>query len=519
MLVKGRARRTTPLRVATFVASGVATALTVAFALEAVLSVANAVQRASFPYAVLQYSEPQLFVQLQRMASGGPPYLSTLLLNSSVFGPVYLYLLAGCNAILHGPVDVPSDRSITMIVGLCGLVPLVFSAVFIARRATSGTSTRVATQIAAAIAATLGLAVLSRAMTFDALHPDDLLFTLVATMFACYNAATSTARNARFAMLLAVAGALACFTEAHAAALGPVLLLALAATRAISLRALVAGLAAYAATFAVAFGLAGADGRAWAFLVPLAQPTDFSPWRLGLAVSLFAHWHPYLGVLLASTALTLAFLWRRTGLGMLATDVLPVVMVLETTVAGFFYRGGLRNSLFLAGVLCVPYFAAMIAALATPRVLALRNLAGLALAACGVVLGVSSVWALHVPPRQVPTDSVSLALANAQDAAVDLCSRRRSIVVLALPDLFAACPTASYALGADYIELSNAFPGYYAGPTIYDKRLDADYAVTTNSLPLPPAWTTYYTLEKSVPVWLGFEETLYPGAMMIFKHV
>jgi hypothetical protein len=476
-----------------------------------------AVQRAGLPYADLQSSEAPLFVQLQRMASGGPPYLPTYDANSWVFGPLYLYVLAPWNALVGGHDNVVSARLLSMVLGLCGLVPLSLSAVLIARRIAGRLAMRSTAQIAAVLCAALGLAVLTRRMNFGTLHPDDLVFTVVATMLLCYNAASASARNGRFIVLLAIAGVAACFGEEQMGALAPLLFLGLALSRSITLRTLTLLLAAYACALFVCLLAIGNDARAWAFLVPLAQHWE----ALGqtcAATAFSTCVPPYLRLLFCAAALALVFIWRREHARTLATDALPFLAIVATAGAGSFSRDSLRNSLFLAGLACVPYFAATVAALTAPPVLAGRRRAARWLTPFAAALVIATIFGLNVRPMHVPGALVTSTLDGARTRAVALCARRQRIVVMALPDLFRDCREATYEVSASYVQLLLAFPGYNAGPTVFDLQQHATYIVTVAGVLLPASWASDYRLDGTAPAFAGHDGRFFPAALQVYKH-
>jgi hypothetical protein len=517
--VKGvRAARRSRLRVAVAAATVAASILVAVFALEALSGLRTAFVRALFSFADTQFSEGPLILQLHRMATGDALYRSTLEVNSYVIGPVYLLVLGAFGFVSGHHVDVVSSRFLTMFLGLLGLVPLVFSTLVVARRTGVRASNVAATAVAGTAAAALGAAVLARTMTFDTLHPDDLSFTLVAASLAIYYAVASGLAGARYAWLLPGAGLLAAFTDLHAVAVVPMLLFCLAVTRSISVRLLSATLATYVGLLVLFLAIMNPAARAWSLLIPLAQPGEFTTARFAEAFTLVTRWQPYIGLLVVSVPVAISLIRRREGARTLWVDAVVFAVIVATAGAGFFHRLGVKNSLFLISIFCLPYFCATLGALTTPRVLAFRGNALRAASALGAALSVAMIFALAVPPKQVAGAEVYAAMESASALAADTCNRGRDVVVLALPDLFFGCPKAAYALGASFEQLAAAFPDYYIGQTAFDKRLDAEYVVTVDSAPLPHAWAADFRLARKVPAFVGFDEHYFPASIQVFRH-
>jgi hypothetical protein len=221
---------------------------------------------------------------------------------------------------------------------------------------------------------------------------------------------------------------------------------------------------------------------------------------------------------LAAAAAACAFVWLRQGPRTIATDVLPLAAIVGTAIAGYLVRGGLKNALFLIGVACVPYLAAAIAAAATPRVLALRNRATVALAAATVLLAGGAAWTLNVAPKEEPSELVYSTLEGAKSTAAALCARGQGIVAMALPDLFADCPNATFALGASFQQLVDAFPGYYVGQTVFDREQKSPFVVTLASVQLPPAWAADYRIERTVPAFFGYDALFFSATLQVYRH-
>jgi hypothetical protein len=512
-----RTVKATRLRIAVTAAIVVASLLILGYALAAFGGLRVVLERATFPFADAQFSEGPLFLQLQRMATGGQAYLPTDDVNSYVYGPVYLQVIDLFRRLSGGVPNIVSDRFITMLIGLLATVPTAFSALIIARRGFVRASNNAAITVTCVAAAAMTAAVMVRTMTFDNLHPDDLLFTLIATCLTLYYGISSGAMDPRYVWALAVLGVVSAFTELHSVALVPCLLFCLTATRAIKVRTLANTLALYigAIVFLVAF--IGPDMRAWAFLVPLARPSEFTQLRYNEVMALFTHWHRYAALLLLSVPAMIALLWRREGVRTLWVDALPVLALLATGGAGYFHRLGIKNSLFLIPLICVPYFAAMLGSLTTPQIVG-RNRILQPGSALGLLLVVAMTFALSILPKQVPNAEVYTSMERAHSVALELCQRQEPIVVLALPDLFFSCTTATYALAASFEQLAAAFPVYYVGENVFDRRIDASYVVTVGSAPLPHPWVGDYALDNTVPALLGYDENYFPDPMQVYRH-
>lgn len=516
-LRSARTAKPTRLRIAVTAAVVVASLLIVGYALAAFGGLRTVLERATFPFADAQFSEGPIFLQLQRMATGGPAYLPTDQVNSYVYGPVYLEVLDAFRRLSRGVPNVVSDRFITMVIGLLAAIPTAFSALIIARRAEVRASNAAAVTITCSAAAVMTVAVLVRTMTFDNLHPDDLLFTLIATCLVLYYGISSGVMDPRYVWALAVIGVIAAFTELHSVALVPLLLFCLAVTRAIRVQALASTLAFYIGAIVFLVAAIGSDTRAWAFLVPLARPTEFTPTRFAELVALFTHWHRYAGLLLLSVPAMIAVLWRREGVRTVWADLLPFLALLATAGFGYFHRLGIKNSLFLVPLICVPYFAAMLGSLTTPQIVG-RNRILQPGSALGLVLVVAMTFALSILPKQVPNIEIYTSMERSHSTALELCQRDARVVVLALPDLFFSCRTATYALAASFLQLAAAFPVYYIGETVFDRRIDAQYVATLGSAPLPQPWRGDYRMDNTTPALVGYDENYFPDPLQIYKH-
>jgi hypothetical protein len=512
-----RTAKPTRLRIAVTAATVVASLLILGYSLAAFGGLRTVLLRATFPFADAQFSEGPLFLQLQRMATGGPAYLPTDQVNSYVYGPVYLEVLDAFRRFSGGVPNIVSDRFITMVIGLLAAVPLAFSALIIARRASVRASNAAAMTVTCIAAAVMTIAVLVRTMTFDNLHPDDLLFTLIATCLALYYGISSGALDPRYVWALAVLGVVAAFTELHSVALVPALLFCLGVTRAIRVQMLASTLALYIGAIVLLVAVIGPDTRAWAFLVPLARPSEFTPARVNEVIALFTHWHRYAGLLLLSVPAMIALLWRSEGVRTLWADFVPFVALLATAGSGYFHRLGIKNSLFLIPLMCVPYFAAMLGTLTTPQIVG-RNRILQPGGALGLVVVVAMTFALSILPKQVPNAEIYTSMERSHSVAMELCQRDQEVVVLAVPDLFFSCRTATYALAASFLQLAAAFPVYYVGETVFDRRIESPYVVTLGSAPLPRPWVGYYRLDDTSPTLVGFDENYFPDVLQIYKH-
>lgn len=508
-----RARRLSRLRLVVIAMIVVSALVSIAFALLGYGALANALARAVFPFAQNQFSEAPLILELHRMATGEAAYQPTLDTNSFPYGPAYLFVL---NLMRAGqPPNIVSARLVTITLGVLTIVPIVVAGLLIARRAGVPRRNTVANGIAGAAAGLLGAAAIMRAITFDTVHPDGLLFFLVGSSLALYYAIASRALRPQFVWLVAALGVFATFTELRAFAIVPALLLALAAARVISYRLAFLAIGANAlVSLVVLASMPGAE-RAWTFLVPIGQPLEITPARVGDLVRLLVRWQPYIGLSILTVPATLAILWRRERERIIWIDAVPVAIVLATAIGGFLQKLGLWNNLSLICVACAPYFGAMLGALVTPRVLASLNRW---LAAGCVVLAAAMCIGLNRPLKQEPSVQISSEMDVANNAAGQLCSSNKPIVVMAMPDFFFTCPTAKYALAASFQQLAAAYPEYYVGPTAFEKAQTATYVVTVNSLPLPARWAKDYTLDHQVPAVAGFDQYYFPLQVQFFKH-
>jgi hypothetical protein len=508
-----RAARFSRLRLGVGAMTVVALLVAVAFSVEAYAALANAFTRAVFPYAQNQFSEASLMVELHRMAAGQAAYQSTLAVNSYPYGPLYLFVL---NVLRGGqPPNVVSARLVTITLGLLTIVPMVFSSLFIARRAGVSRRNAVANAVTGVTAGVLGAAVITRSITFDAVHPDGLLFFLIGSALAIYYAIAGHILRPVFVWALCAIGVAATFTELHSFAIVPALLLVLASTRDVSYRLALLALGAYVMACLILIASMPGDARAWTFLVPIAQPIEFSRNRIRDFLAVLVHWQPYIGLAILAVPAAVAILWRRERTRALWIDGGAVAIVLATALGGYFRSLALWNTLSLICIVCVPYFGAMLGSLATPRVLAPLNRV---LAIACVVLAGAMCLGLNGPPKQEPSVQIYSQMDAAATAATQLCGRAKTIVVIAMPELFFSCQNAVYSLGRSFQQLAAAFPEYYAGPTAFEKPITAPYVVTIDSLPLPGRWATDYVLERQLPGVTGFDQNYFPLQLQFYRH-
>jgi hypothetical protein len=513
----GRERRVkaSRLRAEVLGAIGLVALLVLAYVAKAWAGLHNDLVRAAFRYADNQFSEAPLFVQLARMGSGGRAYTPTHDVASYVYGPVYLSLM---NALHGGQLpDVVALRSLGIAIGVLAAVPLALTSVVLAWRAGVRRRALLPNAVAAVAGFTLGVAVLSRANTFDTLHPDNLLFALAALSLAIFYAVAARLLPGAVALLLVPIGVLSAFTEQQTLFVAPVLLVGLAALRRLSLPMAIAAVAATFGGAGLWWAAMPKDARAWVFQVPLAQPyfASFEHVRDGLAFLM--RWQPYLGLgfIAAGLQIALTRARERGRYTWLWNDLLPMLAIVVTAFAGYLRAFGFTNSLCLIAVAVVPYLAALLATLVEPLLIARRSKV---VFYGSLLLAIAVAVSLGVPPKQEADEKIVTEMSAVDEAAHELCARGKTIEVMAFPDLFADCPAAKPALAVSFQQLTAAFPRYFVGPTVYDGPIDAGYVVTVSSLLPPGYWTGLYRLEKSMPAVIGFDQNYFPVKFLVYRR-
>ncbi len=453
------------------------------------LNLASSLERAANGFISPAWSEGPLLLELRRMAAGEAPYTPTVLVNAYDYGPGYVFALDAIRALLARGPGVVLLRHISMVLGLLAAVPLGIASAFVALRA--NVTGRLALWTAIAFGAVLGANDIVRNTTFEMLHPDDLVFTLIACALALHCGIAARRLAPPFAWGIVVFGVAAAFTKQNALGVAPLLLLGLWAARAIRARLLVATLLATGAAVVATVIAMPPAMRAWTVEVPLAHSYQLTASKFGDAVAALTIREPYVGATIL-LALPVLMLLRSAGKRALWADGAGAAAVAVTAFSAFFKELGISNNVAVLAAWAAPYagasFGALAAAVATGR----RPFA----AACGVLAAVAALgFALTNHAGDVhPALAVAIPENQRRMEALagDLCGQRAPIVVLTIFPEFLDCPTVRYALAASLTELQLAYPRYDPGPTVFDRAIDARYVVTPEIVGLPDAWSSYY---------------------------
>jgi hypothetical protein len=452
----------------------------------AIFNMGPPLARAADGFISPAWSEGPLLLELRRMAAGQAPYTPPVLANAYDYGPGYVFALDAIRALFARGPSVVLLRYISMAFGLLAAVPLAIASAFVALRAKAGGPLAIGT--AAACGAVLGADCIMRNTTFEMLHPDDLVFTLIASALALHFGIAARRIMPAFAWGIVGFGVAATLTKQNALALAPLLLIGLCAAGAIGVRLLVATLLATAAATVAAVAAMPPAMRAWTVAVPLAHRYQLTWDKGGDAVAAFVLREPYVGATIVLALPALALLRRNAGARAMWADGAAAAAVALTAFSAFFKELGISNNVAVVAALAAPYAGALVAAIATGR----RPLA----AACGTLVAAAVLgFALTNYSGDVHP---ALAVPIAQDQrrmealVAELCAGHEPIVALTIFPEFLDCPSVRYALGASLTELQLAYPRYDPGATVFDRPLDARYVITPETLGLPDAWSSGY---------------------------
>jgi hypothetical protein len=503
--------------VLTMAALAVFAVFVLATAFDAWIGLSNSFTRAEFPFAENQWSEGPLLLQIRRILSGVSPYTSTLSVNAFDYGPVYMYLTEWIRNLLHLPFDIRSFRYINMAFGFVSVVPVTICALLVARRAGIRPSDRLGNVAVVISTISLALALLSRSITFDVMHPDNLSFILVSTTLVLYYGIASGRLREQFLVPMVLIAIVSVFTKQNNFLIPPALIIALFAARRISARWAAYAGGGFLLGVILLLVMAPADERSWIFFVPRAHRYELIPTRIWDCWIFLTYWEPYLSLLIVGAGVAIAFIVRAQGKRELPIHATAVGIVLLASLAGFFKVLGEWNNLTLIGIVTMPYMGALLGVLVTPRTWqSSRLVMGLS-----VALAVTLPLALISDPKQVPNRTIYAAMDRVKQAANDLCMRRTQIMVTWYPELFFDCPYATFVLVDSYQELVAAFPGYYVGPTVVDVPTQATYAVGVDRdiKLLPGVWRKEFKVEQAMPAFYGWGANYWPVQFRIYRHV
>jgi hypothetical protein len=508
-----------------------AAALAVAFLLVAVKMLPVVWARLAFPYADNLWSEEPLYWQMLRFAHGGPLYDPIYLSDSFNFLPVYLLVLSFVRAIFVLPLNIISFRSLSTFISLLSLVPLAGCTMVLGRRVGIRPGRNFPFIAAIALTAIVSVAVLTRAMTFDSLHPDAALLPIATSALYVYlRLAEGEVPWGRWSWALLVIGLFAAFTKLNAVLLLPVLLAGLYYSGIFDRRQVWTLLIGYAAAvFVIVFVMPG-PMRTWSVTGPLQIPYEFS--RLGGLLFDLSVPRKDIGLLtLLAVAGSGLVLRRRVAqsdpLGLRREIVRSIIVdgcfiggIALVGMAGYFKRGGSWAEMQILAYACVPYAAVVVATCLRPRAamrIPIRFQAG---AAAILALAVLS---LNEQGQQPPAPNEYALMANAQHIALRPCADARNrILVTAFADLFFTCPNASYALVLSWGAALNDQGYDITDRTVLATDPQTKYVVWLDDpfLVKPPAaWLAQYQLIDQGPVPFGYGQEVYDGAVLqIFQR-
>lgn len=456
----------------------------------------SSLRRATSLYILPAWSEGPLLLELRRMAVGEPAYTPPTLVNAYDYGPVYDIAVNTLRAAFGLEPSVVVLRHISMALGLLSVVPLAFATWFVATRAgLRGMPLRVAVTFGAL----LGVADLARNITFEFLHPDNMLFLLIASALAFYYGIAAGRLSPQYAWAIVAFCVAAAFTKQNSVVVAVVLLCGLTLGGRLDRRLLTGTVAATLAAIAACVVAMPPAMRAWSVQVPLAhryQPILGRLADLGVA---FVHEEPFVG---ASVLLGLPALWllsRHAGRRTLWIDGVAAAAIAITAFAAFFKELGTSNNIALSAAWAAPYAGVVVGALVAAVAAGRRPFA----AAAGL-LAIAAILA-HALRDYSGDQHPPLARGDARDArrmqvlVDDLCASGGTIMVVEVfPDFF-RCRSAQFAVPGSLTELQLAYPRYDPGATIFDRPIAARYVVAPEGLDLPDAWAaTYHAVHPEI---------------------
>jgi hypothetical protein len=435
------------------------------------------------------WSEGPLLLELHRLSLGGPAYTPPAELSAYDYGPVYVVVLNGLRAIVGQPVDLAVFRLLTIALGVLAMFPVGVAAAAVARRA--GSRSRPVLLAAAAAGGLLGLDVLAHNLTFEKVHPDNLVFVLVAGAVAVHFAIAARMVRPRFAWAIVICGVAGAFTKQNAGAVAPLLLAGLAAAGTITWRRFSLHVVTYAALVAGCVLAMPQAMRAWTVWIPLAHRYQFTAEKFSDAAAALTTGGPYLCGTIIVTLFVLAVLSRRAGNRALWIDAAALAAVVSAALPAYFKELGIFNNLTILAAATAPYTGAAVGLLYAWA----REAGGLRAVMLMLLLGTLLTASLaRFDDRSAP--AIGLAeqrnVARMEALADALCAGNRTVFVYAPLSEFFRCRSARFALSASLTELRLAFPRYDAGPTVFDRPVDTDFFVGPDIPDPPDPWLAGY---------------------------
>jgi hypothetical protein len=514
---KVRPFRVSPLRAGFAVLLTVVAGLLFLLVVDAAIFLQPTLARIAFPWADNQWSDGPIIVQLYRLEHGGPAYAPAHLADSFDYGPVYIYLLFALRRVLGLAFSSSSYRAMSASIGLLSIVPLGICATLIARSLGLRRARSASMLIVLCTTALLSFAVLSRNITFDALHPDTLLALLASCSLALYYALAMRLVDGRFIWALAAIGTLMIFTKQNSFMVFPLLGLALWRTGALSAKLWLASFAAFVAISVLALDLMPADMREWTFQVPGSHPYETHGFRLSELWLSLTDWQLYIGLELAVFAVVVVLLARRRGSLEYVVHGAPAAATVLMALSAYFKVFGVFNNLSFIALFSAPYCAALTGMLTTPRFVTRAK----RLAVVGSVILLFAVGrSLHEATRRDVAGQTSIAQMSAAESTLrELCARQKVLVTFN-PDFFFGCKNAHFSLFFSYAELYAGRNRHRFGLTIFDRPTSYPYVVDTNIAPwaIPKTWQRKFHIERELPAVLGFEDRYLPVNIRIWAR-
>jgi hypothetical protein len=517
--VAPRSTTITPLRVGFAVALTLLAGLMFLLAVDAATFLPATLARIAFPWATNEWADSTIIMQLYRLEHGGPAYAPAHLTSSYDYGPVYVYLLFFLRKLTSLPFSIVSYRTISMWLGLVSALPFLVCAGLIARGLGLLRTRSAPMLVAICAAAQLSIAVLSRNITFDSLHPDALLAALIGVALALHYALAMRLIDRRAVWLLVAVSVVTVFTKQNSFVVFPLLALGLWRTGALSTRLALGSFAAFSGFVLFVLALLPHDIREWTFEIPSSHPFEFTTWaRLVEFWQFVTYWQVYLTLELVVFAGVVVLLASRHGRSEYVIHGVAAAGILVMALTAFFKALGTFNNFSIVALFCVPYCAALIGMLTTPRFVGRTNL--LSLAGCALLLALIGRSLHDATRREIPDAAIMAKMSTANAALRDICARG-PVLITVDPDMLLGCKNAHFSLFVSFQELTTARRQHKFGLTIFDRPTTFPYVVDVDSYAycsIPRSWQRAYHIERQLPIVLGYGNNYFPVNMRIWAR-
>jgi len=455
--------------------------------------------RAALPFADNGWADHAQIYALVRMAQGGPAYTAPIELNSYIYGPLYLWVVNALRALMGVPPGIVVLRSISMALGFLSLVPLLAVTAIIAPLA--GIERRSSPQFMLALLATaiVGICTITHDLTFNTLHPDVLLFLIVATTLALYFALARSAIRREWLAAFVPLCVLAFLTKSNAVCFVPILIFAHVWAKRISWQVAFVVIAGALAASAIAFVALPQDVKIWTLIIPASEPISVER-TYQIFIDLFGSrdgvYVNFIGAMLVATVVTGYAICARSGKEWAILIGGALVAAIITAIPAFLKQGGTWNNLVLIAVCCVPFTGLLVALpfRATTAGTLSRGLSYIGAAALALMT-LSFALSNQQTPRALDVEH----LANARAFAERLCRDhpKDRVYTTLFPDLFFGCPNSLYHSQWAIGDISWAAPKFTIGTTV-DADPHTRYAAYVVS---PHFGSPQWLLSNYSPIW------------------